>query len=81
MAVKSLDESNRLFAVEVDMENRSPDEIAKDSALQIIAIFDRLNEEQKEKQNGQFLHRLIRYFDQNWTHFFSSGVNESMLSL
>ena len=27
MAVKSLDESNRLFAVEIDMENRSPDEI------------------------------------------------------
>ena len=49
MAVKSLDESNRLFAVEIDMENRSPDEIAKDAALQIIAIFDRLNKEQKEK--------------------------------
>lgn len=28
MAVRSLDESNRLFAVEVDMENRSPEEIA-----------------------------------------------------
>ena len=51
MAVKSLDESNRLFAVEIDMENRSPDEIAKDAALQIIAIFDRLNEEQKEKND------------------------------
>ena len=61
MAVKSLDESNRLFAVEVDMENRSPDEIAKDSALQIIAIFDRLNEEQKEKndQNKRQLFLLI----------------------
>ena len=51
MAVKSLDESNRLFAIEIDMENRSPDEIAKDAALQIIAIFDRLNEEQKEKND------------------------------
>ena len=51
MAVKSLDESNRLFAVEVDMENRSPDEIAKDAALQIIAIFDRLNEEQEGKND------------------------------
>ena len=60
MAVKSLDESNRLFAVEVDMENRSPDEIAKDSALQIIAIFDRLNEEQKEK-NDQSKH-CMKYF-------------------
>ena len=31
MAVRSLDESNRLFAVEVDMENRSPEEIARDA--------------------------------------------------
>ena len=29
MAVRSLDESNRLFAVEVDMENRSSEEIAR----------------------------------------------------
>ena len=33
MAVKSLDESNRLFAVEVDMENRSPEEIAWDAVM------------------------------------------------
>ena len=51
MAAKSLDESNRLVAVELDMANRSPDEMAKDAALQIIAIFDRLNEEQKEKND------------------------------
>ena len=33
MAVRNLDDSNRLFAVEVDMENRTPKEIAKDAAL------------------------------------------------
>ena len=33
MAVRSLDESNRLFAVEVDMENRSPEEIARDAVM------------------------------------------------
>ena len=42
MAVRNLDDSNRVFAVEVDMENRTPEEIAKDAALQIGALFDRL---------------------------------------
>ena len=49
MAVRSLDESNRLFAVEVDMENRSPEEIARDAVMQINALFDRLIKEQQEK--------------------------------
>ena len=52
MAVKSLDESNRLFAVEVDMENRSPEEIAWDAVMQISALFDRLIKEQQEKNQN-----------------------------
>ena len=52
MAVKSLDESNRLFAVEVDMENRSPEEIAWDAVMQINALFDRLIKEQQEKNQN-----------------------------
>ena len=51
MAVRSLDESNRLFAVEVDMENRSPEEIARDAVMQINALFDRLIKEQQEKKS------------------------------
>lgn len=51
MTVRKLDESNRLFAVEVDMENRSPEDIAKDAALQIGELFDRLVKEQKEKDD------------------------------
>ena len=51
MAVRSLDESNRLFAVEVDMENRSPEEIARDAVMQINALFDRLIKEQEEKDD------------------------------
>lgn len=51
MAVRNLDDSNRLFAVEVDMENRTPKEIAKDAALQIGALFDMLIKEQLEKDN------------------------------
>ena len=50
MAVRNLDDSNRLFAVEVDMENRTPEEIAKDAALQIGALFDRLIKENQEKE-------------------------------
>ena len=53
MAVRSLDESNRLFAVEVDMENRSPEEIARDAVMQINALFDRLIKEQQEKNKTQ----------------------------
>ena len=48
MAVRSLDESNRLFAVEGDMENRSPEEIARVAVMQINALFDRLIKEQKK---------------------------------
>lgn len=51
MAVRSLDESNRLFAVEVDMENRSPEEIARDAVMQINALFDRLIKERQEKDD------------------------------
>ncbi len=51
IAVRNLDDSNRLFAVEVDMENRTPEEIAKDAALQIGALFDMLIKEQREKDN------------------------------
>ena len=50
MAVRNLDDSNRVFAVEVDMENRTPEEIAKDAALQIGALFDRLIKEQQENE-------------------------------
>ena len=51
MVVRSLDESNRLFAVEVDMENRSPEEIARDAVMQINALFDRLIKEQQKKDD------------------------------
>lgn len=50
MAVRNLDESNTLFAIEVYMGNRSPEEIAKDAVLQINALFDRLIKENQEKE-------------------------------
>ena len=51
MAVRNLDESNTLFAIEVDMENRLPEEIAKDAVMQINALFDRLIKEQQKKDD------------------------------
>ena len=51
MSVKRLDESNRLFAVEVDMEKRSTEEIARDAVLQIDALFGRLIKEKQEEDD------------------------------
>ena len=52
MAVRNLDESDTLFAIEVDMENRSPEEIAKDAVLQINALF-RIDAGRRAKLNRQ----------------------------
>ena len=42
-----MDVKKNIFVIGLDMENRSPEEIAKDAALQIAAITDRLIEKQK----------------------------------
>lgn len=41
-----MDMKDNIFVIGVDMENRSPKEIARDAALQIIEITDRLVEKQ-----------------------------------
>ena len=43
-------ENKNIHVIEADMENRPPEDIARDAALQIAALFDHLVEEQK-KQN------------------------------
>ena len=58
MAVRKADESDRLFVVEVGMENRAPEEIAKDAAFQISALFDRLIEEQQKKMIKTLYNKL-----------------------
>ena len=55
MAVKRLEESNKSFAIEVDMEDRSPEEIARDAVQQIDALFERLIREQQEKDDQNTL--------------------------
>ena len=51
MAVRKAEESDRLFVVKVGRENRAPEEIAKDAAFQISALFDRLIEKQQKKDD------------------------------
>lgn len=55
MAVRKLDEANRLFAVEINMENRSAEDIARDAVLQINDLFERLIKEQEEKDDKNTL--------------------------
>ena len=42
-----MDVKDNIFVIGLDMDNRSPEEIAKDAVLQIAAITDRLIEKQK----------------------------------
>ena len=51
MAVRKPEGSDNIFVIDVDMENRSPEDIARDAALQINALFDRLIKEKKEKND------------------------------
>ena len=42
-------ENKNIHVIEVNMEDRSPEDIARDAALQIAAIFDHLVAEQGKK--------------------------------
>ena len=48
-----MDVKDNIFVIGLDMENRSPEEIAKDAALQIAAITDRLIEKQKAETKSR----------------------------
>ena len=51
MAVWKTDSSDRIYVVDVNMEKRSPEDIAKDAAMQIVELFDQLVKEKKEKDD------------------------------
>ena len=51
MAVWKPEGSDNLFVIDVDMENRSPEDIARDAVMQINGLFDRLIKEQEEKND------------------------------
>lgn len=42
---KEMSMNNNLYVIDVDMENRSADDIARDVVNQIAALFDKLFEE------------------------------------
>ena len=48
-----MDVKDNIFVIGLDMDNRSPEEIAKDAALQIAAITDRLIEKQKAETKSR----------------------------
>ena len=50
MAIYKVNGETKLYVVGVEMENRSPEEISRDAALQIIALFDKLAVEKKEEK-------------------------------
>ncbi|MCD8361940.1 MAG: hypothetical protein LUC98_03075 [Lachnospiraceae bacterium] len=41
---------NQIFVIGLDMENKSAEEIARDAAVQIVAITDDLYQKQKETE-------------------------------
>ena len=54
MAIYKVNEDTQLYVVGVEMDNRSPEEISRDAALQIIALFDKLVVEKNgRKRNGK----------------------------
>ena len=51
MTIKKANSENEIYVVGVDMDNRSPEEIAKDAVLQIVELFDRIAEKRNKKDN------------------------------
>ena len=50
MAIYKVNGETQLYVVGVEMDNRSPEEISRDAALQIIALFDKLAVEKKAEK-------------------------------
>ena len=44
--------NENIFVIKGDMENRDPEDIARDAVNQIAALFDRLVEEKKEGERN-----------------------------
>ena len=51
MTIKKVNDDSQIYVVGVNMDNRSPEEIAKDAALQIVELFDRIAEERSKKDD------------------------------
>lgn len=52
-----MEDNHDIYVIGLDMENRTPEEIAKDAALQIVDLFDKLvekqNVEKRKKEESQ----------------------------
>lgn len=45
--------NKNIHVIEVDMQDRPPEDIARDAALQIAALFDHLVEEQQKQKESR----------------------------
>ena len=48
-----MENNNKLFVIPVDMENRVPQDIARDAANKIVALMDQLMEQMNKSQGKQ----------------------------
>jgi len=51
-----MENNNKLFVIPVDMENRDPQDIARDAANKIVVLMDQLMK-QMNKSQGQQEHK------------------------
>lgn len=54
-------ENKNIHVMEVDMENRPPEDIARDAVLRIAALFDYLEEEQKKQNENRLFTEINGY--------------------
>ena len=48
-----MENNNKLFVIPVDMENRDPQDIARDAANKIVALMDQLMKQMNGNQEQQ----------------------------
>lgn len=48
-----MNDNGNIYVIGLNMDNRKPEEIAKDAALQIIALTDKLIEKQNAEKNAK----------------------------
>ena len=50
MSEGTMDKNSHIYVIGLDMEYRSAEDVAREAALQIDSLFDRLIKEQKQKE-------------------------------
>lgn len=48
-----MENNNKLFVIPVDMENRDPQDIARDAANKIVALMEQMNKSQGKQEHKE----------------------------